>query len=65
MTENNISDRGGLESRYTADAIDVITKMIVKICQFLWPIWAADTTDSELRAGGKPSTWFPPGDLGE
>ena len=26
MTENNISDRGGLESRYTVEACDVIIK---------------------------------------
>ena len=33
MTENNISDRGGLESRYTADAIDVIISWHPKLAE--------------------------------
>jgi len=33
MTENNISDRGGLESRYTADAIDVIIRWHPKLAE--------------------------------
>ena len=33
MTENNISDGGGLESRYTADAIDVIIRWHPKLAE--------------------------------
>ena len=33
MTENNISDRGGLESRYTTGAIDVIIRWHPKLAE--------------------------------